>query len=126
MLNSIGIKDPLVLKTYRQKKSRQGNSFWSKGCKRIFIPAEWTLEHKMVNSGFSVYPWHSCTCPLSGICPGQRFTIFLDWLKGLGDRWGHIIWQAIFAGNGAVQESRRRNRYLLNSASDLRWWPEEF
>jgi hypothetical protein len=27
MLNSIGIKDPLVLKTYRQKKSRQGNSF---------------------------------------------------------------------------------------------------
>jgi hypothetical protein len=31
-------------------------------------------------------------CPLSGICPGQRFTISLDWLKGLGDGLGHAVW----------------------------------
>jgi hypothetical protein len=67
-----------------------------------------------------------CTCPLPGICPGQRFTIFLDWLKALGGGLGHAIWRTIFVGNGVVQESGRRNRNSLNNASHLRWWPEEF
>jgi hypothetical protein len=38
----------------------------------------------MANSGSSSYPWHSCTCRSPGICPGQRFTLSLDWLKGFG------------------------------------------
>jgi hypothetical protein len=57
-------------------------------------------------------------CPSPWICPVQRFTIFLDWLKGLGDGLGHVIWQAIFEGNGTIQESGR-NRNPLNNASDL-------
>jgi hypothetical protein len=65
--------------------------------------AEWTCEHKMADSGSSFYPWCSCICPSPGICPGQRFTVFLDWLKGLGDGLGHGIWQAIFAGNGVYK-----------------------
>jgi hypothetical protein len=73
------------------------NFFSSKGCKHIFTPVEWTCEHKMVDSVFSLYPWGSCTCPSPGICPGQRFTIFLDCLKGLGDGLGHVTWPAIFA-----------------------------
>jgi hypothetical protein len=60
-------------------------------------------------------------CPSPGICPGQRFTIFLDWLKGLGDGLGHTIWWVIFMGKEAVQESGRRNSNLLNNASHLKW-----
>jgi hypothetical protein len=42
--------------------------------------------HKMANSGFSLYSWCSCICLLLGICPGQRLTVSLNWLKGLGDQ----------------------------------------
>jgi hypothetical protein len=56
----------------------------------------------------------------------QRFTISLDWLKGLGDGLGHVIWWAIFMGNRTVQESGRRNRNPLNNASHIRWRREEF
>jgi hypothetical protein len=69
--------------------------------------------------------WRGCACFLPGICPGQRFTIFLNWLKGLGDGLGHVIWWAIFMGNGTVQESGR-NRNPLNNASHLRWRSKEF
>jgi hypothetical protein len=34
----------------------------------------------------------------------QMFTIFLDWLKGLGDWLGHVILWAIFMGNGTIQD----------------------
>jgi hypothetical protein len=54
----------------------------------------------------------SCTCPSPGICPGQMFTIFPNWLKGLRDGFQHIIWQAIFMGNGTVQESGRNRNPL--------------
>jgi hypothetical protein len=56
----------------------------------------------------------------------QRFTISFNCLKDLVDELGHTIWQAIFTGNGSVQESRRRNRNTLNSTSHLRWQPEYF
>jgi hypothetical protein len=79
----------------RQRKSWQSNFFWSKGCKHIFTAAEQTSEHKMADSGSSLYPWCSCTCPLPGICPHQRVTTFLDWLKGLGDGLGYTVWQAM-------------------------------
>jgi hypothetical protein len=46
---------------------------------------------RQADSGSSLYPWHSCSCPSPWICPGQRFTIFLNWLKGLGDGLGHVI-----------------------------------
>jgi hypothetical protein len=109
----------------RQGKSWQGNFFWSKGCKHVLTPAEQTLEHKMADSGSSLYPWCICTCPSPRICPVQRFTVFPDWLKGLGDGLEHIIWWAIFVGNGTMQESGR-NRNPLNNTSHLRWQPEEF
>jgi hypothetical protein len=48
-----------------------------------------------------------------------------DWLKVLGDGLGHIVWPAIFLGNGAVQESGRRNRNPLNNPSHLRWQHEK-
>jgi hypothetical protein len=51
------------------QKSWQVNFFWWKGCKHILTPAEQTCEHKMADSGFYLYPWHSCTCPSPGICP---------------------------------------------------------
>jgi hypothetical protein len=36
---SAGIKDPLVLQTDTwERKSWQGNFFWSKGCKHVFTP----------------------------------------------------------------------------------------
>jgi hypothetical protein len=49
------------------------------------------------------------------------YNISLDWLKDLGDGLGHKVWQAVFEGNGAIQESERRNRSPLNNASHLRW-----
>jgi hypothetical protein len=116
----VGTKDPLELKTHtRNRKSWQGNFFWSKWCKHAFTPTEQTHEHKMVDSGSSLYPWYSCTCSSPGICSGQRFTIFPDWLKGLGYRLGHVIWKAIFMSDGAVPESGRRNKNPLNNASHL-------
>jgi hypothetical protein len=57
-------------------------------CKHVLTPAKQTRKHKMTNSDSSLYPWHSCTCPSPEICPGQRFTVFPDWLKGLGDGFG--------------------------------------
>jgi hypothetical protein len=75
----------------RGRKSWQGNFFWSKGCKHVLTPAEWTHKHKMADSGSSLYPWPSYTCCSPGICPGQRFTISLNWLKGLGDGLEHTV-----------------------------------
>jgi hypothetical protein len=45
-------------------------------------------------------------CPLPEICPGQRFTVFPDWLKGLGDGLGHVIWRVIFAGKGKKKKKK--------------------
>jgi hypothetical protein len=50
----------------------------------VLTPTEQTCRHKMADSGSSLYPWHSRTCPSPGICPGQKFTVFPDWLKALG------------------------------------------
>jgi hypothetical protein len=50
----------------RQTKSWQANFFWSKGCKHMFTPAEWTWKHKMVDSDFSSYSWCNCTSPYLG------------------------------------------------------------
>jgi hypothetical protein len=101
----VGIKDPLVLKTDTQEtKSWQGSFSWSRACKHVPTPAKQACKHKMADSGSSLHPWHSCTCPSPGICPGQRLAIFLYWLKGLGDGLGHIIWWA----------SRRRSKACLN------------
>jgi hypothetical protein len=33
--------------------------------------------------------------PLTQDCTGQRFTISLNWLKGLGDGLGHTVWWAM-------------------------------
>jgi hypothetical protein len=105
----------------RQRKSWQRDFFWSKGFKHVLTPAKQTYEHKI-----ALYLWCTCTCPSPGICLGQKFTIPLDWLKGLGDGLGYVIWQTIFMGNRTVQEGRRRNKNPLNNLSHLRWWPEEF
>jgi hypothetical protein len=44
--------------------------------------------------------------PSHGICPGQRLTIFLDWLKGLGDGLGHAVWQAMELYRNSEEEAR--------------------
>jgi hypothetical protein len=75
------------------------------------VHSHWaTRKHKMAGSGSSLYPWLRCTCPSPGICPGKRFTVSLDWLKGLGG-WVRVC---SLAGNGVVQESRRRSKDPLN------------
>jgi hypothetical protein len=43
-------------------------------------------------------------CP--GICPGQRFTVFPDWLKGLGDVLGHAVWGAMELYRNLEEEAR--------------------
>jgi hypothetical protein len=93
----VGIDNTVVLKTATQETENLDKAIvsWSKGCKHVLTPAEQTHKHKMVDSGSSLYPWCSCTCPSPGICPGQRFTVFPNWLKGLGDGFGCIVWQAM-------------------------------
>jgi hypothetical protein len=41
-----------------------------------------------------------------GICPGQRFTVFPNWLKGLGDGLGHTVWQAMELYRNPEEEAR--------------------
>jgi hypothetical protein len=100
-----------------QRKFWQGNFFWSKGCKHEFTPAEQTLKHKVVNRGSSLYPWRSCTCPLSGICPGQRFS-----LSQLAKRPGGWDRAHNLAGNEAVQESRRNKNPLNCKSPKMATW----
>jgi hypothetical protein len=52
--------------THETQKSWQGNFFWSKGCKHVLTLAEQTLEHKMADSGSSLYPWRSVPAPHLG------------------------------------------------------------
>jgi hypothetical protein len=72
----------------------------------VLTPAEQTREHKMADSGSFLYPWRSCTCPLPRICPGQRFTVSLDWLKGLGDGLRHAVWWTIESYRNLEKEAR--------------------
>jgi hypothetical protein len=72
----------------------------------IFTPAEQVHEHKIVHGGSSLCPWCSRTCPSPGICPGQRFTVFLSWLKGLGDGLGHTVWRAMELYRNPKEEAR--------------------
>jgi hypothetical protein len=51
-----------------------------------------TCKHKMTDSGSSLYLWHSHNCPSPGIYPGHKFTMSLDWQKGLEDGLGHAVW----------------------------------
>jgi hypothetical protein len=92
----VGIINPLVLKTNTWgRKSWQGNFSWSRGCKHVLTPGKQAQKHKMADSGSSLHPWCSCTCPTPGICPDQRFTVFPDRLKALGDGLGHAVWQTM-------------------------------
>jgi hypothetical protein len=59
-------------------------------------------------------------CPSPGICPGQRFTIFPDRLKALGDELGHTVGRQ-WSHTGIWKEQGP-----LKHASHLRWRPEEF
>jgi hypothetical protein len=66
-----------------QRKSWQGNFFWSKGCKHVLAPAEWTCKHKRADSSFSLYPQSGCTAPYLGFVQVKVHS--LSWLpKRLG------------------------------------------
>jgi hypothetical protein len=69
--------------------------FWWRECKHGLTPAKQTSKHTMADNGSSLHPWCSCTCISPRICPGQRFTIFPDWLKGLGEGLRHAVWWAM-------------------------------
>jgi hypothetical protein len=43
---------------------------------------------------------------IPGICPSQRFTLFPDWLKGLGDELGHAVCQAMELNRNPEKEVR--------------------
>jgi hypothetical protein len=60
----------------------------------VFTPAKQTGNHKLADSGSSI-SLTSCTCSLPGICPGQMFTVSLDWLNGLRNGLGDIVWWAM-------------------------------
>jgi hypothetical protein len=92
--------------THKRQKIRQGNFSWSRGCKHILTPTKETCKHKMADCDSSLYPWRSCTCPSPGICPGQRFAVSLDWLKGLGDGLGHTVWWAMESYRNPEEEAR--------------------
>jgi hypothetical protein len=114
----VGIKDPPVLKTDTQETENLGeaisfffliflgNFSWSRGYKHVLTPAKQTHKHKMADSGSSLYPWHNHTCHSPGICPGQRFTVFPSWLKGLGDGLGHAVWWAMELYRNPEEEPR--------------------
>jgi hypothetical protein len=44
--------------------------------------------------------------PSPGICPGQRFTVFPDWLKGLENGLGHAVWWAMELYRNPEEEAR--------------------
>jgi hypothetical protein len=122
MLAHVGINNHPVPKTSTQEtKSWQGNFSWSRGCKHVLTPAKQTRKHKMAASSSSLYPWHSCTCPSPGNFPGQRFTISLNWLKGLGNGLGYAVWQAM-----ELYRNWKKRQGPFKHASHLRWQPEEF
>jgi hypothetical protein len=79
---------------------------WSIGCKCVLTPAKQSCRHKMADSGSSLYPWCSRTCLSPGICPGQRFTVFPHWLKGLGDGLGHAVSWAMELYRNPEEEAR--------------------
>jgi hypothetical protein len=43
---------------------------------------------------------------IPGICPGQRFTVFPDQLKGLEDGLGHAVWWAMELYRNPEEEAR--------------------
>jgi hypothetical protein len=93
---NVGIKDPPVLKTDTQETENLD--------KAISLAQEGAIMCSLQLSKHTSTKWltvappyiplirYNRTCPSPGICPGQRFTIFPDWLKGLGDGLGHTVW----------------------------------
>jgi hypothetical protein len=69
-------------------------------------------KHYTSTKWLTVAPPYIPDAVLPGICPDQRFTISLDWLKGLGDGLGHAVCQAM---------ELYRNQGFFKHASRLRW-----
>jgi hypothetical protein len=70
----------------------------------VLTPAEQTRKHKMAAVAPPYVP--DGVVPAPHLCPGQRFTISLDWLKGLGSGLGHTVWQAIELYRNLEEEAR--------------------
>jgi hypothetical protein len=99
-------------------------SFDQKGTSTYSLQLSRHVSTKWLTVASPYIPDAAVPAPYLGFVQVKGSQSFL--LKGLGDGLGHTNCWAIFLGNGAVQESGRRNRNPLNNASHLRWQPEEF
>jgi hypothetical protein len=85
VVNIVGIKDLPVLKT----DTRETEKVFTKQFLLIKGASMYSLQlsRRESTQWMTVASPHILTwlyLPTPGVCPGQRFTTFLHWLKGLG------------------------------------------
>jgi hypothetical protein len=96
LLHYVGINNPPVLKTDTQETENldKAISLDQEGASTCSLPLSKPVSTKWLTVAPPYIP--DAVVPASpGICPGQRFTVFPDWLKGLGDGLGHAVWWAM-------------------------------
>jgi hypothetical protein len=107
ILSPVGIKDSWVLKKDTQETENldKAISLDQEGASMCSLPLsntqaqngqQWLL---LISLMLSYLP---LTCDLSS----QRFTVFPDWLKGLGDGLGHAVWWAMQLYRNLEEEAR--------------------
>jgi hypothetical protein len=95
-IHSVAIKDPLVPKTDTQETENldKAISLHQEGASMCSLQLSKHASTKWPTMAPPYIPDAVVPAPYL-ICPGQRFTIFPDWPKGLGDGLGYTLWQAM-------------------------------